>query len=220
MCKTATARCSWSKRYARCSRGCATSSLIAPMPAQSFKLPLPNSASGRSRSSSDRKTLLASNSCHAAGLSSVPSPGSTATAALPRISRRQSPVPRLGSSWPPFASSLGEWYVYNTTFTIPGRTLRGRSCTCPKDSVFQKQLKRYREVHRQPNATLKPIPPACALPLASLLVAGHDHMAYERRHSLRVIEEENPLDHARYFELLDDPFVLDRDVRLVLERGA
>ncbi len=124
MCKTATARCSWSKRYAHYSRGCATSSLIAPMPAQSFKLPLPNSASGRSRSSSDRKALLASNSCPAAGSSSVPSPGSTATAALPRISRHPSPVPRLGSSWPPFASSLGEWRVFNTTFPILGRTLR------------------------------------------------------------------------------------------------
>ncbi len=99
-CKTATGRCSWSKRYARCSLGCATSSLIALTPAQSLRLRSPNSASGRSRLSNDRKTRSASNSYHAAGSSNVPSPGSTAIAALPRISRRQSPVPRLGSSWP------------------------------------------------------------------------------------------------------------------------
>ena len=108
MCKTETARCSWSKRYARCSRGCATSSLTALMPAQSLRLPLPSSASGRSRSSSDRKMRSASNSCPAAGSSNGPSPGSTAIAALPRISRRQLPVPRLGSSWPLCNSSLEE----------------------------------------------------------------------------------------------------------------
>src|SRR6266478_6465598 len=124
MCKTATARCSWSKRYARCFLGCATSSLTALMPAQSSRLPLPSSASGRSRSSSERKTLSASNSCPAAGSSNGPSPGSTAIAALPRISRPPSPVPRLGSSWPPCNSSLGEWLGDDTTFTILGRTLR------------------------------------------------------------------------------------------------
>ena len=56
-----------------------------------------HSASGRSRSSSGRTLPRASCCCLAAGSSSGPSPGSTATAGSPRTSRNQSPPPWRGS---------------------------------------------------------------------------------------------------------------------------
>ena len=56
-----------------------------------------HSATGRSTSSSGRTLPRASCCCLAAGSSSGPSPGSTATAGLPRTSRNQSPPPWRGS---------------------------------------------------------------------------------------------------------------------------
>ena len=78
-------------------RGCATSSPMAAMRARNSSNASCHSANGRSTSSSGRTLPKASWCCLAAGSSSGPSPGSTATAGWPRTSRNQSPPPWRGS---------------------------------------------------------------------------------------------------------------------------
>jgi len=85
---------------------------------------LPNSAAGRSRSSSAPPRPRAWKPSPAVGWSSAPSPGSTATAASPKTLRPRSPAPRPGSTSP-----LSKYFCeglrgYNATMPILSRTLR------------------------------------------------------------------------------------------------
>ena len=64
---------------------------------QKLKKALASIAAGRSRSSNDPMPPRASNCCHAAGLSSEPSHGSTAIVGLQKTSRPQLPAPKHGS---------------------------------------------------------------------------------------------------------------------------
>ena len=73
-----------------------------------------------------RRMADAVGSCRAAGSSNAHWPGSIATAASPKTSRRQSPAPRLGSISPRSSFSLGEWRVPNSIYAIMSRTLRRR----------------------------------------------------------------------------------------------
>ena len=120
--KTAMARRSLSRPFTISSPGCATSSLIVPIPGTNWPKLSPNSAAGPSRSSNE--TLPASSCFPVAGWSNVPSLGSIATAAWPKTSRLRSPVPRLGSTSLASNSSSGDWRVANTTYTIKIQTLR------------------------------------------------------------------------------------------------
>src|ERR1700738_4031747 len=119
--KTAMAPRSSSKPFTISSPGCATSSPIVPIPATNWRRLSPDSAAGRSRSSNE--TLPASSCFPAGGWSNALSLGSIATAAWPKTLRLRSPVPRLGSTSLASNSSLGDWRMVETTYTIKIQTL-------------------------------------------------------------------------------------------------
>jgi transposase len=96
-------------------RGCDISSPTPFMRVTSCSIPSPNSATGRSRLCVARPTPSVSRSSRAAGSPNALLTGSTATAALPKTSRRQSPVPKLGSISPLFSFSSGDWHEDETT---------------------------------------------------------------------------------------------------------
>src|ERR1700730_16934673 len=120
--KTAMAPRSSSKPFTISSPGCATSSPIVPIPATNWRRLSPDSAAGRSRSSNE--TLPASSCFPAGGWSNALSLGSIATAAWPKTLRLRSPVPRLGSTSLASNSSLGDWHMVKTTYTIKIQTLK------------------------------------------------------------------------------------------------
>jgi len=107
-CKTARVLRSSSPPSTISFRGCAISLPTAPMGATSCPIPSANSATGRLRSCVAWPTPSVSRSCRAAGSSNARLPGSIATAALPKTSRRQSPAPRPGSISPQSSFSLGD----------------------------------------------------------------------------------------------------------------
>jgi transposase len=123
-CKTATVLRSSSPPFTISFRGCDISSPTAPMRVTSCSIPSPNSATGRSRSCVAWPTPSVLRSSRAAGSSNALLPGSTATAASPKTSRRPSPAPRLGSTSPRSSFLLGDWRVPDATYTILSRTLR------------------------------------------------------------------------------------------------
>ena len=114
-----------------CSLVCAMSLPMAAMPAISWPRRWPDTAGGGSRSSRG-PIAPASMSGRAAGWSSAPSPGSTATAASPKTLRRPSPAAKPGSiSLRSNCSRAGSldpqlietWHAPVTIFTIPGQAL-------------------------------------------------------------------------------------------------
>src|SRR5215471_12418306 len=112
-----------SKPSTTCFPGCAICLPTASITAPTCARPLPNLATGQSRSSRAPPGLLAFTSCRADGLSSEPSPGSIETADWQRTSRPQSPAPQPGSTSLLHSFSLGDWWSHNTTYTILIQTL-------------------------------------------------------------------------------------------------
>src|SRR3984893_9371398 len=146
-CKTATALRSSSPPFMISFPGCAISSPTAPMPAASCSICTANTASAQSRSCGVCPTPSVSRPCRAAGSSNAHWPGSIATAASPKTSRRQSPAPRLGSISPRSRSSLGDWHVPNSTYTILSRTL-SRPIEYGSDGDFSDAFK---EIEKSPD---------------------------------------------------------------------
>src|SRR5215469_12122932 len=120
-----------SKPSTTCFPGCAiclpTASITAPICAG----PLPNLATGQSRSSRAPPGLLAFTSSRADGLSSEPSPGSIETADWQKTSRPQSPAPQPGSTLLPHSFSSGDWWSHSTTCAILIQTLSTLLPSCP-----------------------------------------------------------------------------------------
>src|SRR5262252_4887621 len=112
-----------SKPSTTCFPGCAICLPTASITAPTCARPLPNLATGQSRSSRAPPGLLAFTSCRADGLSSEPSPGSIETADWQRTSRPQSPAPQPGSTSLLHSFSLGDWWSHSTTYTILMQTL-------------------------------------------------------------------------------------------------
>src|SRR5271155_4408330 len=124
----------WSLRPSTsCFHGYAISSQTVSTTAPICVKLLPNSVTGRSRSSNAPLTRSDFNCSPGDGWSNELWLGSIETAVWPKISRLRSPAPKPGFTSPPCSCSLGDC-PRNTTYTIKIRTLsdhRGTHATTP-----------------------------------------------------------------------------------------
>ncbi len=105
---TAMARRSFWPPFVTSIPGCDTSLPTALTPGPSLAPPSTKSASGRSKSASAPTSPQDLSSCRGVGLSSAPSPGSTATDASPKTLRLPWKAPSHGCSRPAPSSSCGD----------------------------------------------------------------------------------------------------------------
>src|SRR5258707_2642312 len=103
---------------------CATSSPTASTEDRSSSMRLPILVRGQSRSSPGHRALELLSQRPDAGLSNAPSPGSDATGASPKTSRRPLPAPRRGSRSPAFDCSHAVSQGLEAMDTLSSQTLR------------------------------------------------------------------------------------------------
>src|SRR5215469_13000486 len=115
-----------------CSPNCATSSPIVSIAVKSCSMRCPISASGRSKSSRDRRASEPSKPNLGAGWLSAPLPGSDATAASPKTLRPAFRAPRPGSLSQASACSRVASQGLEIMATILSQTLRMGSYWVPR----------------------------------------------------------------------------------------